>query len=103
MLWIENNDLLVDLLQALEDAFNGLEEVTCNKAEGAMYLFPRLHLPKKAIEAAKAVKAAPDAFYARRLLDATGIVVVPGSGFGQVSLFLWSLTSSLFDKNANRV
>ncbi len=26
----------------------------------------------------------PDAFYAQRLLDATGIVVVPGSGFGQV-------------------
>ncbi|XP_064985341.1 alanine aminotransferase 2-like [Musa acuminata AAA Group] len=70
--------------KALEDAFNGLEEVTCNKAEGAMYLFPQLRLPKKAIEAAKAVKAAPDAFYVRRLLDATGIVVVPGSGFGQV-------------------
>lgn len=51
-----------------------------------MYLFPHLHLPKKAIEAAEAAKTAPDAFYARRLLDATGIVVVPGSGFGQVSI-----------------
>lgn len=49
-----------------------------------MYLFPRLHLPQKAIEAAKAVNAGPDVFYARCLLDATGIVVVPGSGFGQV-------------------
>ncbi|KAF6170267.1 hypothetical protein GIB67_013242 [Kingdonia uniflora] len=68
----------------LEDAFNSLEGVTCNKAEGAMYLFPRLHLPKKAIEVAEAAKTAPDAFYARRLLEATGIVVVPGSGFGQV-------------------
>ncbi|XP_058108693.1 alanine aminotransferase 2-like isoform X2 [Magnolia sinica] len=70
--------------KTLEDAFNSLEGVTCNKAEGAMYLFPCLHLPRKAIEAAKAIKAAPDAFYAHRLLDATGIVVVPGSGFGQV-------------------
>ncbi|RWW19871.1 hypothetical protein BHE74_00029194 [Ensete ventricosum] len=78
---------LVLLVQALEDAFNSLEGVTCNKAEGAMYLFPRLRLPQKAISAAKAVNAAPDAFYARRLLDATGIVVVPGSGFGQVILF----------------
>ncbi|KAJ6816652.1 alanine aminotransferase 2-like [Iris pallida] len=69
--------------KALEDAFNSLEGVTCNKAEGAMYLFPRLDLPQKAIEAAKAAKVAPDAFYARRLLNATGIVVVPGSGFGQ--------------------
>lgn len=49
-----------------------------------MYLFPRLHLPQKAIKAAEAAKTAPDAFYARRLLETTGIVVVPGSGFGQV-------------------
>ncbi|XP_031500467.1 alanine aminotransferase 2-like [Nymphaea colorata] len=68
----------------LEDAFNCLEGVTCNKAEGAMYLFPRIRLPQKAMEAADAAKTAPDAFYARRLLEATGIVVVPGSGFGQV-------------------
>ncbi|CAN6451281.1 unnamed protein product [Victoria cruziana] len=68
----------------LEDAFNSLEGITCNKAEGAMYLFPRIRLPQKAIEAAQAAKTAPDAFYARRLLEATGIVVVPGSGFGQV-------------------
>ena len=50
-----------------------------------MYLFPRIHLPLKAIKAAEAAKTAPDAFYCRRLLNATGIVVVPGSGFGQVS------------------
>lgn len=77
--------LFVCLMQALQDAFNSLEGITCNKAEGAMYLFPRLHLPDKAIQAAKAVNAAADAYYARRLLDATGIVVVPGSGFGQAS------------------
>ncbi|KAK9734377.1 hypothetical protein RND81_04G136000 [Saponaria officinalis] len=70
--------------KTLEDAFNSLEGVTCNKAEGAMYLFPRINLPKKAIQAAEAVPTAPDAFYARRLLEQTGIVVVPGSGFGQV-------------------
>lgn len=70
--------------KALEEAFNSLEGVTCNKAEGAMYLFPRIRLPQKAIDAAKAAKTVPDAFYARRLLEATGIVVVPGSGFGQV-------------------
>lgn len=70
--------------KTLEVALNSLEGVTCNRAEGAMYLFPRIELPKKAIEAAKSANKAPDAFYARRLLDATGIVVVPGSGFGQV-------------------
>lgn len=70
--------------KTLEDALNSLEGVTCNKAEGAMYLFPRIRLPEKAIKAAEAAKTAPDAFYARCLLNATGVVVVPGSGFGQV-------------------
>lgn len=68
----------------LEDAFNILQGISCNKAEGAMYLFPRVCLPEKAVEAAKSVNTAPDTFYARRLLNETGIVVVPGSGFGQV-------------------
>ncbi|KAI3881390.1 hypothetical protein MKX03_000845 [Papaver bracteatum] len=83
----EKNGILSSLARrakALEDAFNKLEGVTCNKAEGAMYLFPRIRLPQNAIKAAEAAKTAPDAFYAKRLLEATGIVVVPGSGFGQV-------------------
>ncbi|XP_047044602.1 alanine aminotransferase 2-like [Lolium rigidum] len=70
--------------KSLEDAFNKLDGITCNEAEGAMYLFPQLSLPQKAIQAAKAANKAPDAFYALRLLESTGIVVVPGSGFGQV-------------------
>ncbi|KAK8664466.1 hypothetical protein V6N13_084255 [Hibiscus sabdariffa] len=70
--------------KTLEDAFNKLEGVTCNKAEGAMYLFPRINLPAKAIKAAGEARTAPDAFYCRRLLTETGIVFVPGSGFGQV-------------------
>ncbi|XVE88553.1 hypothetical protein DITRI_Ditri19aG0078400 [Diplodiscus trichospermus] len=70
--------------KTLEDAFNKLEGVTCNKAEGAMYLFPQIRLPEKAIKAAGAAKKAPDAFYCQRLLTSTGIVFVPGSGFGQV-------------------
>lgn len=78
----------------LEDAFNSLEGVQCNKAEGAMYLFPRIHLPQKAIKAAEAANTAPDAFYARRLLTATGIVVVPGSGFRQVP-GTWHIRSTI--------
>lgn len=48
-----------------------------------MYLFPTIHLPEKAIQAAKAAGRAPDEFYCLRLLDATGVCVVPGEGFGQ--------------------
>ncbi len=44
---------------------------------------PQVHLPPKAIAAAKAAGKAPDVFYCLRLLEATGISTVPGSGFGQ--------------------
>ncbi|KAH0921726.1 hypothetical protein HID58_021744 [Brassica napus] len=70
--------------KTLEEALNKLEGITCNRAEGAMYLFPCINLPQKAIAAAEAAKTAPDTFYCKRLLNATGIVVVPGSGFRQV-------------------
>lgn len=50
-----------------------------------MYLFPTIKLPAKAIAAAEAEGRAADEFYAMRLLDATGVCVVPGSGFGQAS------------------
>jgi len=48
-----------------------------------MYLFPTITIPQQAIEQAKTEKRNPDEFYASRLLDATGVCVVPGSGFGQ--------------------
>ncbi len=65
-------------------ALNALEGVACNAAEGAMYVFPRLTLPPKAVAAAAAAGRPADFFYCWRLLEATGITVVPGSGFGQV-------------------
>ena len=48
-----------------------------------MYLFPTITLPKKAIEQARKEGRQPDEFYASRLLDASGVCVVAGSGFGQ--------------------
>ena len=48
-----------------------------------MYLFPTIKLSSRAIEAAKKEGRSPDEFYALRLLDATGVCVVPGAGFGQ--------------------
>ena len=48
--------------------------------------FPRLTLPESCmVEAAKTGKA-PDFVYCMSLLDSTGIVTVPGSGFGQVCI-----------------
>ena len=48
-----------------------------------MYLYPTIHIPKKAVVQAEKEGRKPDDFYCFRLLDATGICVVPGSGFGQ--------------------
>lgn len=48
-----------------------------------MYLFPTITLPAKAIAQAAKEQRKPDEYYCHRLLDATGVCVVPGSGFGQ--------------------
>jgi len=83
----EKTDILESLqrrAQKLVEALNSMEGVTCNEAKGAMYAFPQMQLPKKAISAALEKGVAPDAYYCLQLLENTGIVVVPGSGFGQV-------------------
>ncbi|KAI9472925.1 pyridoxal phosphate-dependent transferase [Zychaea mexicana] len=67
----------------LEAVFNDMEGVTCQPAMGSMYLFPRIRLPPKAIAKAAELKVLPDAFYADQMLEATGVCVVPGSGFAQ--------------------
>merc|ERR1711865_1129319 len=68
----------------LEAALNKLVGVSTQPLEGAMYAFPQIELPSGVIKAASAAKMQPDAFFAMKLLEGTGIVVVPGSGFGQV-------------------
>jgi len=68
----------------MREQFNKLPGVQCNEAQGALYLFPEITLPPKALEAAKKEDRLPDLYYCLRLLDATGICVVPGSGFGKM-------------------
>ncbi|OVA19896.1 Aminotransferase [Macleaya cordata] len=67
----------------MTDGFNSCRNVVCNFTEGAMYSFPQIRLPPKAIEAAQKAGKVPDVFYCLKLLEATGISTVPGSGFGQ--------------------
>ncbi|CBQ68350.1 probable alt1-alanine aminotransferase [Sporisorium reilianum SRZ2] len=64
--------------------FAQLPGVEVEPAQGALYLFPRVTLPAKAHEAAKAKGKKVDEFYCLEMLDATGICVVPGSGFGKM-------------------
>ena len=48
-----------------------------------MYLFPRFEFSERALAAAQASNRPADLFYARELLEATGVCMVPGGGFGQ--------------------
>jgi len=70
--------------QALYRAFQNMTNISCQDPQGAMYIFPTVGLPRKAIEKARSHGKQPDAYYCLRMLHATGICVVPGSGFGQV-------------------
>jgi len=65
------------------EILNSIEGVSCNEVMGAMYAFPRIVLPKKAIEKAESIGEKPDFFYCKSLLLEAGLCVVPGSGFGQ--------------------
>merc|ERR1712179_87262 len=74
---------LAERAKLVAETFNSIEGFTCQTVQGAMYAFPRLHLPEKAIAKAKEAGQAPDVFYAFQLLENTGICIIPGSGFGQ--------------------
>jgi len=82
----EKSDIFNGLTQRAEllsKTFNEMRNVTCSEIQGAMYAFPRLHLSQSAIKAAKDMGVQPDFFYCLNLVNETGIMTVPGSGFGQ--------------------
>lgn len=74
---------LLKRAHALYDAFKEMEGVSCQSPQGSMYLFPTITVPEKAQKAAKKDGKSPDEYYCLRLLDATGVCLVAGSGFGQ--------------------
>lgn len=83
----EKNGVLADLkrkAKLVADTFNSVEGVKSNPVAGAMYAFPRLSLPERAIQEAKRLNVAPDFYYALQFLESSGVCVVPGSGFGQM-------------------
>ena len=86
-LWKKETDTIHAALASrthiMAERLNSLPGVSCVDSPGALYLFPRISISKKAQEAALAAGKQPDALYALGLLDETGICVVPGSGFGQ--------------------
>lgn len=63
------------------EKLNHMTNVSCQEVEGAMYAFPKIALGEKAIQEALKRKMEPDLFYCLSVLENTGIVLVPGSGF----------------------
>ncbi|GAB6282117.1 MAG: pyridoxal phosphate-dependent aminotransferase [Ignavibacterium sp.] len=51
---------------------NAIPNISCVKPEGAFYAFPKLEMEQE------------DSVFVNELIKETGVVVVPGSGFGQV-------------------
>lgn len=86
-LYQKERDGIMDSLkrkaQLTTKRLNEFSGVSCQVVEGAMYAFPKIEIPAKAIEAAKAKGQEPDFLYCWELLEATGVIVVPGSGFAQ--------------------
>ncbi|XP_041375137.1 alanine aminotransferase 2-like [Gigantopelta aegis] len=83
----ETDQVLGDLKKKasmVTETFNSIAGIRCNIVQGAMYAFPKLTLPPKALQAAKDKGVAPDVFFCFSLLEETGMCVVPGTGFGQI-------------------
>lgn len=82
----ERQEVLAELAakaKLTEQVFNEAPGIRCNPVQGAMYSFPQVQLPLKAVQRAQELGLAPDMFFCLCLLEETGICVVPGSGFGQ--------------------
>nr|CAD2178080.1 unnamed protein product [Meloidogyne enterolobii] len=86
-LWFEEKNAVLSSLnqraKLVTESYNKIEGVHCQQVQGAMYAFPKICLPEKAIKEAQLLGEQPDFFYAKKLLEETGICIVPGSGFGQ--------------------
>jgi alanine-synthesizing transaminase len=54
------------------EMLNSIPGISCVKPEGAFYAFPKLEINNE------------DSHFVAELIKDTGVVVVPGNGFGQV-------------------
>jgi len=69
--------------QIVSQGLNRIDGFSCQPAQGSMYCFPEVHMPAGVLREAARQGVSPDTLYCVSLLEATGICVVPASGFGQ--------------------
>lgn len=71
------------MTECLVKVLNELEGVSCTSIDGALYAFPTITLPDGAFKKAKEIGKTGEWLYCKEMLENTGIVIVPGNGFGQ--------------------
>ena len=82
----EKEKILAELkikANTIRDALVKCEGISCNPAMGALYLFPKVDLPKKFVDECIKSGKNPDVEYCLLMLEKSGVCVVPGNGFGQ--------------------
>ena len=86
-LWNAEKTLILGSLKRrtilLKDALDSMTGVSVGKIEGAMQAFPSIRFSNKFIDHANKLKEKADQLQVDHILDRTGVVLVPGSGFGQ--------------------
>lgn len=72
-LYMQEKDAVIKSLRnraiLAAQTFNNIPGMKSNSVAGAMYAFPQISLPQKAIDEAKSKKVEPDFFYAMSLLE----------------------------------
>lgn len=84
--WNEHDNIfkgLIERSKLLTKTFNEMINTSSNEIDGAMYAFPKVHFTPNAIESAKQAGVPVDFMYCLDMVNETGIMTVPGSGFGQ--------------------
>merc|ERR1719277_1897909 len=82
----ERNEIYAALkrkAKRVTERLNSIEGISCQPIEGAMYAFPQVTIKGEILKKATARATQPDQVYCLEMVERTGIVTVPGSGFGQ--------------------
>lgn len=74
---------LKERAELLNTTFNTLDNMSSQPIEGSMYGFPKVDFSEKALKHAASKGVPPDFMYCLEMVNQTGIMTVPGSGFGQ--------------------
>eukprot|EP00929_Paragymnodinium_shiwhaense_P121223 TRINITY_DN93392_c0_g1_i1.p1 TRINITY_DN93392_c0_g1~~TRINITY_DN93392_c0_g1_i1.p1 ORF type:complete len:520 (-),score=122.93 TRINITY_DN93392_c0_g1_i1:351-1910(-) len=67
----------------VEERLNTMSGVSCQPIAGAMYAFPRVIIKGYVMKKAISFATPADQIYCTELVERTGVITYPGSGFGQ--------------------